>query len=91
MGSNWIEKIYKEEEGQDYLGLRLVQGHIVGHLLSGIITTTKRARYYAFYSWLLVEYANRHHPDGWSFNHFIRREQIFGLAGCRKSILIGHN
>ena len=80
MDPNWIEKIYKEEEGQDYLGLRLVQVHIISHLLPGIITITPRARYYAFYSWLLVEYANQH-PEGWSFNHFIqRREQIFGLA-----------
>lgn len=81
MDPNWIEKIYKEEDGQDYLGLRLVQGHIVDHLLPGIITITPRARYYAFYSWLMVEYANHKHPAGWSLKKFIRRrEQIFGLA-----------
>ncbi|KAA3660162.1 MAG: hypothetical protein DWQ04_20200 [Chloroflexi bacterium] len=80
MDPNWIEKIYNKDEGQDYLGLRLVQEHIIGHLLPGIITITPRARYYAFYSWLKVEYANQH-PSGWSFNRFIRRrEQIFGLA-----------
>lgn len=76
----WITPIYQKETGQDHLGLRLVQEHIVDFLLPGIITITPRARYYAFYSWLLVEYAQEH-PTGWSFSHFIqRREQIFGLA-----------
>lgn len=76
----WIKPIYGKIDGQDYLGLRLVQERIVGHLLPGIITITPRVRYYAFYSWLLVEYAQQH-PAGWSFNHFVRRrEQIFGLA-----------
>ncbi len=77
---HWIAPIYQEETGQDYLGLRLVQEHMVDFLLPGIITITPRARYYAFYAWLLVEYAQEH-PAGWSFNRFIkRREQIFGLA-----------
>ncbi len=76
----WIAPIYQEETGQDYLGLRLVQEHMVDFLLPGIITITPRARYYAFYAWLLVEYAQEH-PADWSFNRFIkRREQIFGLA-----------
>ena len=80
MELRWIKPIYNKIDGQDYLGLRLVQERIVGHLLPGIITITPRARYYAFYSWLLVEYAQQH-PAGWSFNHFVRRrEQIFGLA-----------
>lgn len=80
MNPRWLTPIYQEETGQDYLGLRLVQEHIVDFLLPGIITITPRARYYAFYSWLLVEYAQKH-PTGWSFNRFIkRREQIFGLA-----------
>lgn len=77
---HWIAPIYQEETGQDYLGLRLVQEYVVDFLLPGIITITPRARYYAFYAWLLVEYAQEH-LVGWSFNRFIkRREQIFGLA-----------
>jgi hypothetical protein len=77
----WIKPIYNEKlDGQDYLGLRLVQERMVGHLLPGIITITPRARYYAFYIWLIAEYAEQH-PAGWSLDHFIRhREQIFGLA-----------
>lgn len=80
MDPRWTAPIYQKETGQDYLGLRLVQGRMVDFLLPGIITITPRARYYAFYCWLMVEYAEAH-PTGWSFNRFIkRREQIFGLA-----------
>jgi hypothetical protein len=76
----WIAKIYQDEEGQDYLGLRLVQDYILAHLVPGVTTITPRARYYPFYCWLMAEYAGQH-PTGWSFNRFLRRrEQIFGLA-----------
>ena len=76
----WIEKIYKTDTGEDFLGLRAVQANITGYLLPGIITITPRARYYSFYSWLLVEYG-WHHPEGWGVSRFIkRRGQIFALA-----------
>jgi len=77
---HWIAPIYKAMTGEDFLGLRAVQGNIVGYLLPGIITITPRARYYAFYSWLLVEY-QQSHSEGMSLAAFIkRREQIFVLA-----------
>ncbi len=83
----WISRIYKIETGEDFLGLRAVQGNITNYLLPGIITLTLRARYYPFYSWLLVEYA-RDHPKGWSKARFIhRREQIFALANLAYSDL----
>lgn len=76
----WIDKIYSNSRGEDFLGLRAVQANIVGYVLPGITTITPRARYYAFYSWLLAEYGHTH-PAGMSLAHFIkRREQIFGLA-----------
>jgi len=76
----WTALIYQSTTGEDFLGLRAVQGNIVGYLLPGIITITPRARYYAFYSWLLVEYGQSH-PAGVSLAAFIkRREQIFVLA-----------
>ena len=76
----WTAQIYDNDAGQDFLGLRAVQANTVDYLLPGIITTTPRARYYAFYSWLLVEYAEAKHED-WSLAQFIRRrEQIFALA-----------
>jgi hypothetical protein len=76
----WIAKIYVNDIGQDYLGLRLVQETITGHVLPGITTITPRARFYPFYCWVMVEYVERH-PKGWGFNTFLKhREQIFGLA-----------
>ncbi|GEM_PF-1904916 len=76
----WTASIYQAVTGEDFLGLRAVQANITGYLLPGIITITPRARYYPFYSWLLVEYGKKH-PKGWSLDHFIRqREQIFALA-----------
>lgn len=76
----WIERIFVEETGEDFLGLRSVQANITGYLLPGIITITPRARYYSFYSWLLFEYQEQH-PPGMSLANFIkRREQIFALA-----------
>ncbi len=76
----WTARIYGDTTGEDFLGLRAVGTNILSYLLPGVITTTTRARYYAFYSWLLVEYANNH-PKGWSLGRFIhRREQIFALA-----------
>ena len=76
----WIEKIYSDNSGEDFLGLRLVQGNITDYLLPGIITITPRARYYAFYSWLLHEYQSQH-PAGMSLAKFVkRREQVFALA-----------
>jgi len=77
---HWIAPIYKATTGEDFLGLRAVQGNIVGYLLPGITTITPRARYYAFYSWLLVEYGESH-PPGMPLAAFIKcREQIFVLA-----------
>jgi hypothetical protein len=83
----WIAPIYKATSGQDFLGLRAVQGNIVGYLLPGVISITPRARYYPFYCWLLVEYGQSH-PEGMSLAAFIRRrEQIFVLANLAWSAL----
>lgn len=77
---HWIEKIYSDNSGEDFLGLRSVQGNITDYLLPGIITITPRARYYSFYSWVLHEYQARH-PVGMSLAKFVkRREQVFALA-----------
>lgn len=77
---HWIEKIYSDNSGEDFLGLRSVQGNITDYLLPGIITITPRARYYSFYSWVLHEYQSQH-PVGMSLAKFVkRREQVFALA-----------
>jgi hypothetical protein len=81
----WTARIYKTDTGEDFLGLRAVQANMTDYLLPGIITLTSRARYYAFYSWLLVEYAEAH-PKGWSLPKFMRkREQIFALANLAQA------
>lgn len=77
---HWISRIYTRTTGQDFLGLRAVQASVMEYLMPGITTITPRARYYPFYSWLLLEYGESH-PQGMSLAAFIkRREQIFGLA-----------
>jgi len=76
----WVGRIYRDTGGEDFLGLRAVQANITDNLLPGITSITPRARYYAFYSWCLSEYAHAH-PSGMSLASFIkRREQIFVLA-----------
>jgi hypothetical protein len=76
----WTAEIYNKDSGQDYLGLRAVQGRMTDYLMPGIITITPRARYFSFYSWVLMEYS-RQHPEGWSLKRFMRRrEQLFILA-----------
>jgi len=76
----WTARIYGKTTGEDFLGLRAVSTNIVGYLLPGIITITPRARYYAFYSWLLTEYGEEH-SEGMPLAAFVRRrEQIFALA-----------
>lgn len=88
MKPHWTAPIYKTNTGEDFLGLRMVQTNILGYLLPGIITITPRARYYAFYSWLLVEYEQQH-PPGWSLKRFIKhREQIFALANIAYNTLV---
>lgn len=80
MDPRWIRKIYTNTNGEDFLGLRLVDANISAYLIPGVITITPRARYYAFYSWLLTEYSIDH-PKGWSLARFIkRREQIYSLS-----------
>ena len=76
----WIEKIYSENTGEDFIGLRSVATNITTYLLPGIITITPRARYYSFYSWLLHEYEDHHPPKSTLASFIKRREQIFALA-----------
>lgn len=47
----WTRKVVTEMTGRDPLGLSRVSNIITDYLLTGIITTTDRARYYSFYCW----------------------------------------
>lgn len=55
---------------------------ITDYLLSGIVTTTDRARYYSFYTWVLWHIAKEEQPDDFQdfVNAFRRREAAMALA-----------
>lgn len=49
----WTKRFVIEGGGRDPLGLSRVAFFLTDYLLTGIITTTDRARYYSFYCWVL--------------------------------------
>src|ERR1700739_3902455 len=49
----WTSYVVTELGGRDPLGLSRLSFMITDYLVSGIITTTSRARYYSFYPWAL--------------------------------------
>lgn len=77
----WTKRVLTEG-GRDPLGLSRVAFMITDYLLSGIVTTTSRARYYSFYSWVLWNIANEEPPV--DFQDFVdalrRREAAMALA-----------
>jgi hypothetical protein len=77
----WTKRV-ATEGGRDPLGLSRVAFMITDYLLSGIVTTTDRARYYSFYTWVLWHIANEEKPDNFQefVNAFRRREAAMALA-----------
>lgn len=77
----WTKRV-ATEGGRDPLGLSRVAFMITDYLLSGIVTTTDRARYYSFYIWALWHIANEEQPDNFQefVNAFRRREAAMALA-----------
>ncbi len=79
----WTRRVAMEGSGRDPLGLSRVSDALTDFLLPGIITTTDRARYYAFYPWAIADIeALRNSRNGRvSFEEeFQRREAAFALA-----------
>ena len=78
----WTKRFVIEGGGRDPLGLSRVAFTLTDHLLTGIITTTDRARYYSFYSWSLWHIAQEERPE--SYNDFVfamrRREAVMAMA-----------
>jgi hypothetical protein len=68
--------------GRDPLGLSRVSQIITDYLLTGIITTTDRARYYSFYCWDVWHTGKEDQPS--KFQDFVdgfrRREAVMALA-----------
>ena len=77
----WTRRVLTEG-GRDPLGLSRVASIVTDYLLSGIVTTTSRARYYSFYTWVLWNIANEEPPV--DFQAFVdalrRREAAMALA-----------
>lgn len=78
----WIERVTTEFGGRDPLGLSRVSNIITDYLLTGIITTTDRARYYSFYCWALWHIVMEENPRRYQdfVDAFRKRETTVALA-----------
>ncbi|MBK8464927.1 MAG: hypothetical protein IPL32_03775 [Chloracidobacterium sp.] len=78
----WTQKVVTEGGGRDPLGLSRVAFLLTDALLTGIITTTDRARYYSFYTWALWHIEKEDKPQ--RYEYFVdglrRREAALALA-----------
>jgi len=79
---DWLES--HVTTGRDPLGMQAGSIMLYQSLLPGISNITLRARYYAFFSFLTHEYANRFHDTSWdNWNHFLRRsEALYALIAA---------
>lgn len=79
----WTKRVVMEGSGRDPLGLSRVSDALTSYLLPSIITTTERARYYSFYTWVVSEISlleNETGTTGSFEEEFQRREAAFALA-----------
>src|SRR5436309_15493957 len=78
----WTKRVVMESTGRDPLGLSRVSQMITDFALTGIITTTYRARYYSFYLWSLWHIHNVETPTTVEdfIEAFQRREAAVALA-----------
>jgi hypothetical protein len=78
----WTQYVVTDLGGRDPLGLSRVSFMITDYLVTGIITTTSRARYYSFYTWALWHIDNFERPKRYAdFTAAFRRRESF-LALC---------
>jgi hypothetical protein len=86
----WTKRFVIEGGGRDPLGLSRVAFTLTDYLLTGIITTTDRARYYSFYSWSLWHIAQEEKPE--NYNDFVsamrRREAAMAMATLASNPLL---
>lgn len=79
----WTRKVAMKGTGRDPLGLSRVSDSLTNYLLPSIITTTDRARYYSFYTWVIAELQDLRESKGAKISfdqEFQRREAAFALA-----------
>ena len=92
----WTKHVVTELGGRDPLGLSRVSFAITDYLLTGIITTTSRARYYSFYPWALWSIENTENPKHYSaFSAAFRRREAFmalsTLSNNPEASVVGHD
>lgn len=79
----WTRSIVIKGTGRDPLGLSRVSDALTDFLLPCIITTTKRARYYSFYTWAIADIEAHYGATARKIpfeEEFQRREAAFALA-----------
>lgn len=78
----WTKRVITDSGGRDPLGLSRVAQTITDFLLTGIITTTDRARYYSFYCWALWHIDREDNAKTYQdfVDGFRRREAALALA-----------
>lgn len=78
----WTKKVVTDLGGRDPLGLSRVSQLITDYLLTGIITTTDRARYYSYYCWALWHIDKEDVPEKYQMfvDGFRWREAAMALA-----------
>ena len=83
----WTKHVVPEVGGRDPLGLSRVSFLITDYLLTGIITTTSRARYYSFYPWVLLDIETTENPKRHSdfVAAFQRREAFMSLGTLERN------
>jgi hypothetical protein len=78
----WTKRVVTDLGGRDPLGLSRISQTITDYLLTGIITTTDRARYYSFYCWALWHIQIEESPSKYQdfVDAFRRREAAIAIA-----------
>ena len=78
----WTKRVITQNTGRDPLGLSRISNIITDYLMTGIITTTNRARYYSLFSWILWHIEKSEAPlEFESFREaFQRRDTAIALA-----------
>lgn len=82
---HWSSRLEKRRiDGEDHLGVESSAQTYQGYLLTGVITTTSRVRYFSFYAWVLHRFLQSHSHDLSldSFKVFIQRYELTFILGC---------
>lgn len=81
MDPMWTAAIQETDRTLDPLAMSRMSGRITGRLLSGIITLTRRARYYSFYVWAIYDVNKKKINTYRQFRKaFYDRERAYMLA-----------